>query len=517
MMQRALQFRKRLIEAGIFLVLLLLAGVFVGVRTASQTHTMIGWVAHAQKVLSEAATVRLCRMRLHNYLWAYRASPRADLLDRYRAERTRLTESIVQLRFLTADNPGQNGLLREADETIQAQLVALDQALDEAQAAAKSGKPQNMKPISFPDSRIQGLLDQFENTERNLFLQRTEVVEKNARWTLVILLVTGTLGCAGLMISGHYIQREILARAKIEAGLMKARELMGTELDQQRAELGHTMEDLHLQIAARNRAEEAMKRLNAELEERVAERTRELEETNHELESFNYSVSHDLRAPLRHMDGFSKILEEEAGPQLSEEARQHLQRIRRAAAQMSVLVDDLMELSRLGRQEVKRRRVSLREMVEQLKKEYSEAEGKREIVWRIGELPEVEADPGLLRQVFTNLISNALKFTKYRNPAVVEIAGKDEGTWATVFVKDNGAGFDPHYADKLFGVFQRLHRQDEFEGTGIGLAIVSRIVQKHGGKVWAESKPDYGATFYLTLKQSGMHRRIETESIGAKA
>ena len=350
-----------------------------------------------------------------------------------------------------------------------------------------------------------------------MFEQRTAAVERSARWTLMLLTTTGILACSSVIFCGYYIQREMLKRAQVETGLMRARELMGTELDAQRSELGHTVEDLHTQIVARRTAEDELRRLNTVLEERIADRTRELEEKNHELESFNYSVSHDLRAPLRHMDGFSKILEEEYGEKLPEEGKQHLGRIRLAAARMSNLVDDLLSLSRLGRQPVKCKKVPLGELVEEVKSIHCEEEKSREIIWRISRLPSVEADPGLLRQVLENLIANALKFTRQRSPAMIEIGCKEEGSKVTVFVKDNGAGFDPRFGDKLFGVFQRLHRQDEFEGTGIGLAIVARIVQKHGGRVWAEAAPDRGATFYFTLTASRAKKAATEEPIGANA
>ncbi|HWZ96271.1 MAG TPA: ATP-binding protein [Candidatus Dormibacteraeota bacterium] len=517
MMQRALKFRRRLIEGLAFLLFILLVGVFAGARSAIQTRFTNQWVSHTQEVLAEAASVRLYRSRMHNYIWLYRASGRPDLLDRYEADRAILDASIARLRALTADNPNQQELVSNIGALIREQIDLLDQAVLEAQLAARNGQPQSASPILPTESKLPELLDKFERTERGLLAERTANVEKNGRWALGLLLATGILGCASLLLLGYYIQREILTHAKIEGGLIRAQELMGTQLDQQRSELGHAMDDLHTQILARNKAEDAMRRLNAELEERVARRTQELEESNRELESFNYSVSHDLRAPLRHMDGFSRILEEEFAPQLTRDACNYLHRIRMAAAHMSALVDDLLELSRLGRQEVKSQTISLGELLEEIKSAYEEEEKTRQIIWRISPLPRVEADPGLLRQVFANLISNALKFTRNKTPAVIEIGSRCEGTDVIVYVKDNGAGFDPNFADKLFGVFQRLHRQDEFEGTGIGLAIVSRIIQKHGGRVWAESAPDCGATFYFSLAVSRTRKALDAEAIGANA
>jgi|SRR5579871_204659 signal transduction histidine kinase len=517
MMQRALQFRKRTIEVCALVILLLFLGVTAGVRSVVQTREMNKWVSHTQEVLAETARVRLYRSRMHNQLWLYRATERSDLPGRYEADRAILVKSIASLGRLTADNQGQHDLIKNISVSIQEQITLLDQAMNEAQTAAQNGRSQNMTTIFPTDVKLPALLDKFESTEHELLKERTSAVEKNARWSLLFIISTGILSVTSLLLSAYHVQREILERARIESGLLRARELMGTQLDQQKTELEHAVEDLHTQIVARKKADEELRQLNAILEERIAERTKELEEKNRELESFNYSVSHDLRAPLRHMDGFSKILEEEYREQLPEEAKQHLNRIRLAASRMSMLVDDLLALSRLGRQPVKCKRVSLDEMLEDVKSAYAEEEKSREIIWKTSPMPAVEADPGLLRQVLTNLISNALKFTRQKSPAIIEVGCREEGNRVTVFVKDNGAGFDPKFADKLFGVFQRLHRQDEFEGTGIGLAIVARIIQKHGGRVWAESAPDRGATFYFTLAMSRSKKVTVEQPIGASA
>jgi light-regulated signal transduction histidine kinase (bacteriophytochrome) len=231
----------------------------------------------------------------------------------------------------------------------------------------------------------------------------------------------------------------------------------------------------------------------------VEKRTKELQDANQELEAFSYSVSHDLRAPLRHMDGFSHILQQEYGAQLPEEARHYLDRVRSATTHMSSLVEDLLQLSRLGRQSPQLCRVALRTLMEEAQAETLSAAGNRDIEWRIRDLPEAEVDANLFRQVWVNLLSNAIKFSRNQSKAVIEIGSLEEKGETILFVRDNGAGFDPRYADKLFGVFQRLHRQDEFEGTGIGLATIHRILKKHGCRVWAESQPGQGATFYFTV------------------
>jgi len=228
----------------------------------------------------------------------------------------------------------------------------------------------------------------------------------------------------------------------------------------------------------------------AELERRVAERTAALQAANQELEAFSYSVSHDLRAPLRALDGFSRILLEEHAPQLADEPRRYLRLLRQNAQQMGQLIDDLLTFSRLSRQPLTVQTVAPAEVARQVWKGLrAEREGRR-VELTLGELPPCQADPALLKQVYANLLANALKFTRRREVAQIEVGCREESGQVVYFVKDNGVGFDMQYAHKLFGVFQRLHRAEDYEGTGVGLALVQRIVQRHGGRVWASAEVD---------------------------
>ncbi|HET6282102.1 MAG TPA: ATP-binding protein [Polyangia bacterium] len=266
----------------------------------------------------------------------------------------------------------------------------------------------------------------------------------------------------------------------------------------------YTEEDLHLVEDLADRAALAINngRLLEDLERRVSERTKELESANRELEAFCYSVSHDLRAPLRAIDGFSQILEEDHGKFLDPNGRGVIETIRRNARRMAQLIDDLLRFSRLGRQAMNPTRVPMRAMVESLTEELRTTEPSRTLDIRIGPLPPALCDKDLIRQVWINLLGNAVKYTRGRSTAVVEVDGVLDGAEIRYTVKDNGAGFDPQFTSKLFSVFQRLHNASQFEGTGVGLALVERIVSRHGGRVWAEGRLEEGATFGFALPQT---------------
>ncbi len=264
-------------------------------------------------------------------------------------------------------------------------------------------------------------------------------------------------------------------------------------------DLFRTSHALQAEIQERRQAEQRIRELNEQLSQRVAE----LAAANEELEAFNYSISHDLRAPLRQVVGFINLLVEAADGTLNDTAGEYLALIENSAATMGCLIDDLLAFSQLGRTEIHPAPLNLRNLLDQTLKTLEPAMQGRVIEWKIGALPEVHGDGAMIRQVLMNLIDNAIKFTRPRERAEIEIGSMVDLGMDVVFVLDNGVGFDPRYAERLFGVFQRLHSRNEFEGTGIGLAIVDRIVRRHGGRAWAESSPEHGAKVFFSLPRCG--------------
>ena len=310
----------------------------------------------------------------------------------------------------------------------------------------------------------------------------------------------------GVIGLGYLDENKKLDTTEIEA-LERFAQLASLALEN-----AHLYAALQYELQIRKSAEEDIRTLNANLEQHVRERTAQLEAANQELDSFSYSISHDLRAPLRTLDGFSHALLEDYENILDDEAKQHLKRIRLASQHMANLIDELLELSRLSRSQLNRSQIDLLQMGKEVFEELKMTHPERDVTLLIPPVLEAYADTFLMRVVLTNLLGNAWKFSSKRSHAIIEIGASLKNHLTTYYVTDNGAGFDMAYADKLFGAFQRLHSKEEFDGIGVGLAIVQRIIHRHGGKIWAESQVEQGASFYFTLESAPVAEFSENSS-----
>jgi signal transduction histidine kinase len=373
-------------------------------------------------------------------------------LTSYRAVVEQMPEYLRYLKGLTSEEAEQRARVATLEQLIAKQLGAEAEAI----AQRKQHGYEGVRQLALSGAaktgleRIHRLMSELDSAERRALVLRVAQSAGSTRNTIALLALGALLQLVLLASVYILIHHDVTQRRRV-----------ATEL-QSRGEL--------------------------------------LQAANKELEAFSYSVSHDLRAPLRHIDGYAALLSKATGEALNDKARRYLQTISDSAKQMGQLIDDLLVFSRMGRQDMLRTTVNLDQLVKTVLHDLRLDLQGRSISWTIHPLPNVLGDPAMLRQVFVNLISNALKFTATRPEATIEIGVvKRRSGAAEVFVRDNGVGFDMQYVNKLFGVFQRLHRHDEFEGTGIGLANVRRIIHRHGGRTWAEGAPDQGATFYFSL------------------
>jgi signal transduction histidine kinase len=421
-------------------------------------------VSHTQEVLKEIEMVTADVATLGSDQRSYINTGHEDWLERVAKTKDAIHQELNELRELTADTPGQQSRLDQLEPLIaqridwgeQTVAVRRQQGLSAAEQIIAAGKG-----IELSDG-IRNLIKEMEDQEYSL-LDQWQKKEQEVSTTTFLLLPLGVFLSLTVLSLGLFF---------LNAG-----------------------------VDVTKRAQAQVQLLNAELEQRVIKRTAELEAANKELEAFSYSVSHDLRAPLRAVNGFAGIVLEDFGSHLPEDGRRYLERIRNGGRQMGELIDDLLGFSRLGRQAVDRQDVNMLKLVQDVLEELKSQRAGRQIEISVGNLPSCQGDLSLLKQIWVNLISNAVKYTRERAPAIIEIGCTREKGGHIYFIRDNGAGFDMQYANKLFGVFQRLHRSDEFEGTGVGLAIVQRIVHRHNGSVWAQAELNRGATFYFTLEE----------------
>ena len=432
----------------------------------------------------------------------YLLTGQEKFLEPYQRGLTVVPDSGRALRRLLRD-PSRLKQLDEIESLARERLELMRLALEASRTSKPTATPELTASLNRGKQlmdRLRGEIAQFEAEEGRLEQLRRERMQAEQTWFQWGLGLASVMALGGGMLAVFLFSSGISQRlgmlgagaGEMAQGMAVSWPLSGGD---EISHLARQLQGAAQVFAERQQAEQRIQELNRELSHKLDE----LAAVNQELEGFSYSVAHDLRAPLRHVDGFSKILVEDHGAEMKDEARRLLDRIRDGAQKMGALIDELLNFSRLGRQEPQRRTTGLNSLVEEARAGLRAEGNGRSIDWRVGRLPFADCDPALMKQVFSNLLSNALKFTRPREQAVIEVGQLADNGQTTIFVRDNGVGFDMKYADKLFGVFQRLHRSEDFEGTGVGLALVQKIVQKHGGRIWVEAALDRGATFYFTL------------------
>jgi signal transduction histidine kinase len=456
--------RKWLIGAGFALaaaILFLVGAVsFQSAQTAQQRALS---VAHTHEVMQSIQEVLTLMTDAETGQRGFLVTGRDEYLEPFVRAKARLPQALERLRGLTADNPEQRVRLGRMERygNDKLALLALTPGLrtdvDKLREAIQGGAGKRVMDL------FRAEIASMTRAEQALLEQRGRESEESAAFTKQITIAGFALSLALIGVSYLMLRQEGEERARAEA-----------------------------QVHALN--------------SRLARRATQLEVSNRELEGFSYSVSHDLRIPLRAVSGYAQIMEEDYGAGLDGEGRRLLALVRGNANMMNTLIDDLLTFSRLGNKALKKSEIDMEQLARAAVQQCASAEAAgqasseaapREI--RIGRLPNAPGDAALLRQVWTNLIANAIKYSAARSPAHIEVSGDVQGDEAVYHVRDNGVGFDMRYAHKLFGVFQRLHGVDEYPGTGVGLAIVQRVVMRHGGRVWADAKPEQGATFSFTL------------------
>lgn len=434
------------------------------------------WLAHTLETITQSQEMRVSMSSANNAARAYLLTGKPEYEVRFTSGEQDVYRDLGAMATLTGDNRSQQDRVPIVRQRIQVKLGALEAAI--AQKHAHPHEPisaEALLPVlsDSPDGGIsvKYAILQMQEEERRLLDQRAEEA-RAARRNVVATFSAATVLDLVLLVFAFQL-------------------LIKTSRDQEQlANRATEIETLNGELSG----------LNADLEQRVQQRTRELEESNQELQAFSYSVSHDLRAPLRTIDGFSLALAEDFADVLNEDGRDYIQRVRGGVQRMGMLIDALLQLSRVTRSEVQRERVDLSQLARLTFGELVTNDAEREVAFAAQPDMVAEADPRLMRVAFENLLGNALKFTSRTAGARIDFGSTVQNGETVYFIRDNGAGFDMQYVDRLFTAFQRLHGDREFKGSGIGLATVSRIIRRHQGRIWAEGKVGAGATFFFTLQ-----------------
>lgn len=437
------------------------------------------WTDHTYQVILEARSLRLAIQRMQNAEQDYLLAHEKTYQDQYTQAKTDAKLDIEHLLGLVVDNPPQVARMQTINSGFDRwQADAQAQKVYEPNHDYRAMLAQRQSAVNSLDAQ----LNEFRGVEEKLLVERTGATRNAAHTTRAVVAALALL--LGVVMA-IFIRRQLVMLAGSYQGALSS-------VQEQADALRRSSEEIH-------RNSEEIKALNATLEQRVLERTAQLEASNKELEAFSYSVSHDLRAPLRSIDGFSQALMEDYGDVIDADGKKYLDRLRNNSRQMAGLIDDLLALSRLTRAEMKRVPVDVSALARSVAEELRQRDPERQITITVADNLNAEGDERLLHVALENLLGNAWKFTSKTPDAVIEVGQESQDGQTAFFIRDNGAGFDMAYADKLFGAFQRLHGVSEFEGTGIGLATVQRVIRRHGGRIWAKGEVGKGATFYFTL------------------
>jgi len=452
----------RRISSGFALAMLLL--IVIGVVAYDDISSLVssaGWVSHTQVVLGKLEQILSEIEDVQSGCRGFLISGDPAYLQPYTKGQIELQSEIDSMKIMTHDNPVQTQGLDVLEPLIKRELY-LTREMVQNRKGQSSGAGTTHSVMTAERDTMQAIRKQIDD------MQRHEL---------------------SLLYSRNLVEKANAGSAKWTVGLGTFVAILV---------LGFTLYVLNLETYHRIRTQTQLERANAV----TAHHARQLETANKELEAFSYSVSHDLRAPLRHINGFLQLLRDQSSSSLDEKSRRYINTIIQAATRMGQLIDDLLSFSRVGRVELKKTPINLDDVVAEIVTEQKMEAPDRAITWDIKKLPAVSGDPTMLRQVFVNLIANAVKYSRSREKAEIGIGSMPKDGELCFYVRDNGVGFDMAHVGKLFGVFQRLHREEDFEGTGIGLANVQRIIHRHRGRVWAEGAVDQGATFYFTLPRS---------------
>ena len=464
-----------LLLAGAIIVFLNAWWAFQSVRTLA---TNAFWLAHSWQVVHQVERVLGSTVNAETGERGYLISGKDNYLEPYTMARQELPGELTRLQSLTSDNPGQQGRVRDLLATVDRRMLVLERAIEmRRHGGADMAAPLLIGgPGKIEMDHIRAICDAMEAEEDRLLAIRTTSTNSSTRRAQVAVVLASTLDFLLILFAFWQLLRE--------RGLRIAAEAAGERVVLAQKETEARANEVRL--------------LNATLEDRVRVRTAELERINRELEAFSYSVSHDLRAPLRTIDGFSLALQEDYAGTIDDNGRDYINRVRGGVQRMGQLIDALLQLSRITRAEIIRENFSMSGLAESVASDLQEQNQDRTLSFDVEPGLDVFADPRLTRIALENLMGNAAKFTSKLEHAEVRFGwDREQNAW---YVRDNGAGFDMVYADKLFGAFNRLHGDKDFRGSGIGLATVARVVHGHHGRIWARSAVDQGATFWFTLE-----------------